>query len=36
MMFAAREKSSQTKCEPFCLRDEKNRKVCLMYMEETK
>jgi hypothetical protein len=25
-----REKSSQTKCIPFCLRDEKNRQVCLI------
>ncbi len=27
--FLIKEKSSQTKCEPFCLRDEKNA-VCLM------
>ncbi|MDQ5963430.1 MAG: hypothetical protein QG629_512 [Patescibacteria group bacterium] len=29
-MVFIREKSSQTKCAPFCLRDEKNRQVCLM------
>lgn len=33
-MFVPREKSSQTKCIPFCLRDEKNRQVCLMEVKE--
>jgi len=31
--FDFREKSSQTKCIPFCLRDEKNRMVCLISPE---
>ncbi|MDQ5963428.1 MAG: hypothetical protein QG629_510 [Patescibacteria group bacterium] len=36
MIDFRREKSSQTKCEPFCLRDEKNRQVCLMITKEAK
>ena len=33
--FKNKGKENQTKCIPFCLRDEKNREVCLISQRRT-